>query len=533
MIGGRTRWEQRLAGLEREFEKQIAEAGVDDEPRRIRIERQRAQLKDLRSFALPLIDALGRLPVSGTWREWLDTLEGLAAMSLRDSAAVLSVLAELRPMADVGPVHLDEVREVLTHRLTFLREESTERRYGKVFVGSIMEAAGMSFDTVFVPGLGEGIFPQRSFEDPLLLDGDRAALAPCLTVRDTRVEQERLLFHTAAAAAEHRLFISYPRMTLAQERTRGPSFYALEVFRAIRGRIPDLQELQRTAAEASQLQAGWPAPRNSENAIDDAEYDLAVIHRLMHSSPDERRGGARYLLSENSNLARSLYWRSRRWRSKWTESDGLADADNPILAVLEEHRLAARPYSATALQQFAACPYRFFLYAILRLEPRAEALAIERMDPLTRGSLFIQFNSAFLVSCARPHSCPYVRVISSAFWKLRMPLSSAPQTNTGICCHPPLRASGTMKSRTCFGIFADGFENWNWHPRRTAGSPDGLNSASASELAMRAIRRVLPPKLSSPMVRGFVGPLTWSKKKTEQFALPITKPEKRRSPLPD
>jgi ATP-dependent helicase/DNAse subunit B len=339
------------------------------------------------------LEAVEKLPSGGTWHDWLDSLERLAAMSLRHPEPVLSVLAELRPMSAIGPIHIDEVREVLTHRLTVLRVETAERRYGRVFVGTIPEAAGLSFHTVFVPGLGESIFPQRASEDPLLLDELRSKLCPSLAIQGTRVEQERFLFHTAAAAASHRLFVSYPRMTLTGERSRGPSFYALEVFRAICGRVPALQELLRTTAEASHLQAGWPAPREAANAIDDTEYDLAVIHRLTRADPMEREGAARYLLSANSNLARSLYARSRRWRSKWTESDGLVNGSDSLLAILETYRLSARPYSATGLQQFAACPYRFFLHSLVRLEPRAAMQGMERMDPLTRGSLFhtIQF----------------------------------------------------------------------------------------------------------------------------------------------
>src|SRR5205823_5156255 len=53
-----------------------------------------------------------------------------------------------------------------------------------------------------------------------------------------------------------------------------------------------------------------------------------------------------------------------------------------------KNKLSSRPYSATALQHFAACPYRFFLNSVHRLQPREEIEALERMDPLTRGSLF-------------------------------------------------------------------------------------------------------------------------------------------------
>jgi hypothetical protein len=52
-----------------------------------------------------------------------------------------------------------------------------------------------------------------------------------------------------------------------------------------------------------------------------------------------------------------------------------------------------RSYSPTALQNYAACPYKFFLQAIHRLAPREIPEAIDELDPLQRGSLIheIQF----------------------------------------------------------------------------------------------------------------------------------------------
>jgi RecB family exonuclease len=78
------------------------------------------------------------------------------------------------------------------------------------------------------------------------------------------------------------------------------------------------------------------------------------------------------------------------------EGDGIVSGIGSADAVgaLEKYRPSLRPYSATALQQFAICPYRFFLAAIHRIQPREELAAIERMDALTRGSLFheVQFH---------------------------------------------------------------------------------------------------------------------------------------------
>src|SRR5262249_24598203 len=94
VIGGRERWERRLAGLDRELEKQIEEIKSEDEIRSQRLQKQRERLQDLRRFAVPLIARLTALPATATWGEWLDILQDLAANSLRHPEIVLSVLAE-------------------------------------------------------------------------------------------------------------------------------------------------------------------------------------------------------------------------------------------------------------------------------------------------------------------------------------------------------------------------------------------------------------------------------------------------------
>ncbi len=395
VIGGKERWSRRLRGLEAEYRIQLDELAGEDDSRHEHLEKQLERLKHLQGFALPVIEFLDSLPRSARWGDWLEALERLAEMALRQPQSVLSVLNELQPMDAVGPVGLNEVRQVLTERLRFLRREPPERRYGRVFVGAISEVSARSFEIVFLPGLAEGIFPRRAFEDPLLLDEYRANLDPALSTQNKRVRRERLLLYGAAAAARSRLCVSYPRMDVVQGRARVPSFYALEVLRAAQGRLPALRELEKGAAEASQGWLGWPAPKNSSDAIDDTEHDLALLEQLIRKPPKEVKGHARYLLSANANLARSLRTRRDRWKKAWSSADGIVDPDKSTLRVLATQRLNVRSYSPSALQHFAACPYRFLLYAIHRLQEREEALAIEKLDPLTRGGIFhaVQFQT--------------------------------------------------------------------------------------------------------------------------------------------
>ena len=411
VIGGHERWSRRLGGLAAEMRLRIEELRQEEpeSPRVIAVERELANLEHLARFALPVIERLARWPAHATWSEWVSELEGLAPMVLRRPERVLAVLAQLRALGPIGPVTLDEVRDVLADELATVAERPPAVRYGRVFVGTLEHSRGRVFDVVFVPGLAERIFPQKLREDPILLDALRRELDQELPTQRDRAQHERLLLQLAAGAAAQRMYLSYSRIELAEARPRVPSFYAMEVQRALRGSIPDPQTLERDAAAVAGASLAWPAPADATRAIDEVEHDLASLAGLLRSGAPGARGRARYLLELNDRLARSLRARWARWRGRFTPYDGIVQLAPGTRDILLASRLTARSFSATALQRFAVCPYQFFLSAICRLAPREEIGPLERLDPLTRGSLFHQVQAECLRALQREGQLPLSR----------------------------------------------------------------------------------------------------------------------------
>ena len=418
VVGGRTRaegkarWRRRLNGLAADFRYRIDELAKEEpESARIgRLTRDLRNLEHLERFALPIVDALADWPDASPWGDWLERFSSLARRALRRPARVLQTLADLRPMSGVGPVTLEEARDVLHDRLVTLDWEPPARRYGRVFVGTPHQARGRSFRVVFVPGLAERVVPQRPHEDPLLLDDRRRALDRALVDQEQRGSAERLLLKIAIGAAGERVYLSYPRLDVAETRARVPSFYALDVVRAVTGRVPDHRVLAAEAAEEGGASLAWPAPRDPDRAIDDLEHDLASLKPLLDARASaDVRGRAHYLLGLNDALRRSVISRWMRDRPAWSTSDGLIRVAPGTEKALAANRLAARPYSLSALQRFATCPYQFLLATIYRLEPWDEPEPLVRMDPLTRGSLFHRVQADFYRLMRSRNALPVAR----------------------------------------------------------------------------------------------------------------------------
>jgi hypothetical protein len=397
VVASEARWARRLNGLVQECELQRKELArtAPESPRLDHLARKIDDVRQLAGFALPIMRALAGWPAQATWTEWLDMFETLAPRVLQQPERVLRVLADLRPMGAVGPVTLDEASRVLADRLSSIESEAPVRRYGRVLIASPTELRGRSFDVVFIPALAERMFPQKLGEDPLLLDAARTAIGAGLPGQAERAEAEKLQLRLAVGAATTRLYVSFPTVEIGEGRPRVPSLYALEVWRAMTGRVPSADELQQAAARASQATLAWPAPGDPDEAIDVLEHDLSTLRALV-GEPDHRaRGRAQYILQLNACLQRSVRERFMRGKPAWTHWDGITSVTERTKPILSGQRLTAQRYSLSALQKYATCPYQFLLGAIYRMRPAEDLEPLQRMDPLTRGSLFHAVQTAF------------------------------------------------------------------------------------------------------------------------------------------
>ncbi|MDZ4723922.1 MAG: UvrD-helicase domain-containing protein [candidate division Zixibacteria bacterium] len=160
----------------------------------------------------------------------------------------------------------------------------------KVTMMTIHSAKGLEYDTVYLVGLEEGLFPmQRSFDDPLQL------------------EEERRLFYVGATRARHRLYL-----TSASVRHRFGEVESIpsRFIKEIPQNLLDRTDLRTRTA----VQAGLPLSSNGYNSR--ASSSERVVKTGVHYEYDE---------NETMKIGR-LVSHPTFGRGKIIKSDGFGDS---------------------------------------------------------------------------------------------------------------------------------------------------------------------------------------------------------------
>jgi ATP-dependent helicase/nuclease subunit B len=199
-----------------------------------------------------------------------------------------------------------------------------------VFVASVLDGRGLSFEAVVLMGLSEGEFPKQEREDILLRESDRIALN-----LETKLHgDEGTLFYQAITRGRQRLLLTRPYL-------------------------------------AEDGQAWEPSPFWTE-----------VIH-LNGNQPTVRvRGDVR--LVDSSEAASKVEWVESAQDFDIHIKNGievLRVRMNPKASGIYEGELfdlserfgAAHGWSASRLESYGTCPFDFFIAYALELEPREEA----------------------------------------------------------------------------------------------------------------------------------------------------------------
>lgn len=281
-----------------------------------------------------------------------------AAFSEPDRAPELPVLAadaraleRLQALAKALAEALPAPRSLAAWTELLRREVEAEslslsvgREGGGVLLGNPYALRLPELDRVFVCGLNEGLFPPAFREDTLLRDAERRALSPDLPERRQRLARERYLFYVACTRPREQLWLSWAERDSAGRPLAESQFIA---------------ELRR-------LTPVWPTARRLPALnLAEALRDPVDLRALLQSR----------LLAAARREAESLAAVAETWLQAQGEGERLAAARRPR----EEPPLAGHPalapllggnlrLSASRLEAFAECPFRFLGTHLLGLE---------------------------------------------------------------------------------------------------------------------------------------------------------------------
>jgi ATP-dependent helicase/DNAse subunit B len=391
VVQGETQWCERLPVLARAYQEQ-AQAADDD--RRAALEHRARQAANLSAFMQELFAFGSHCRQQQSWSE----LAAAATAFLRrfhahdperdeveDALASLGELDRLRQ-----PASLAGFIAAAEQALAGVSRTRGAFQQTGVHLLTLAAARHTRFRVVFVPGLIEGSFPVAGRQDPILLDEERRALSvrggAALPLKSARPQEERFLFHLALEAADERVVLSMPRTEAASGAEKMASHYLLQAVEFLAGRPIHQADLQSPTA---------PPPvvyiRNSSlladdyrTALDAREFDLRAARAALVSA---HPADARYLERVSPNFARAVEAEQAQWGSdRLTVYDGLL-ATPECRQALAELFSGERVYAPTALERYAACPYRFFLNDVLRLRDLEEPELVDEIDARDKGEL--------------------------------------------------------------------------------------------------------------------------------------------------
>ncbi len=412
IVGGLDQWRERLSGYARSTREQ-AEQGEEDgsisEARAAAMRDNATAAIELRDFVLKLADALTPPDDGSSWTEFCEwqsklledyqdrptsDIEGEELDSFdREFERVLQVLEEVKSADALGhPATLEGFGQVVRDALQ-APQGHLGPTGGGVFVSSFANAAGMSFDNIWLVGMIEGAVPPAMRPDPLLPQGDlsgRGKLSPA----QRRMAGERYNYLSALATAPRRT-LSYPISESASRRAAHPSRWFLEQASILAQRQVHSGDLPSLAGQ-SWLSLTKSAEDALDGLVDGGLADL-LDYQLDRLVRWKKSGNPIDLhpMAAGGNLARAVDMGRERRSRRFTQYDGnlIAAAPSSTFGQL----LQRQPISPTRLEAWATCPFRYFLGNVLGLGALETPEDNTRITPLERGKLVHKILEDFIV----------------------------------------------------------------------------------------------------------------------------------------
>ena len=320
----------------------------------------------------------------------LDELTELFELDIeeeRKRIAAETPVGEEEPSSDPEPqqqglhrlgYYLDHLRTAAARSFYSIREKHD---YG-MLVTSLDQVQGQTFDVIIMCGLVDGEFPSTYIPANFLGK-------PLEATEERQLRRERIAFYSGLTSFSHRIYLTYPRTAGENELVRSSFLDALL-------RITTVEE-SGNVVEYKELRIERGERRGEKESIPDRDFPamVATIDVLAEEAGTVLwNGGALPRVEEGREVLDHLKHtvEVEMGRAMAEENPGLAAEYRGIItdALTDEEReeLAARrekEYSASQLEIYAKCPFKYFTRRLLSVD--APARFDVTLTPLERGVL--------------------------------------------------------------------------------------------------------------------------------------------------
>jgi ATP-dependent helicase/DNAse subunit B len=305
----------------------------------------------------------------------------------------------------------EEFRAVLAALLQETKNPQKQADPGGVPLHDLMQARGVSFELVALPGLVEKSIPRLVRQDPLLLDAEREEInrqartlqsvvlskvkqeifnfdarlpepVHRLALKKEGALEERLLFLLAVRSARKALILTAPSLNPLTGSPRTPSLYLFEAAEAVTGkrlfRLEEADGFVRTLPVQD-----WVKPDPSHCA-DELERLLTAFQQARLGNPASALAlvKERPFYFEGANLLKA-----RQAFPVFTAYDGKITGAVARKILKENNSPRLKAVSASRLETFAACPLRYFYKYVLRVAVTPEPDRVLQLEGADRGQL--------------------------------------------------------------------------------------------------------------------------------------------------
>jgi len=389
VVGGLKDWRSKLEVERHRLAVALDEANAAGNERRSqRLVDQRADIDDLASFIDSVAASVAAVGSATGWRarseaamQLLHALLGPSQMRTwwpepEQAAfeAVESSLERLAMLEDIDPEPtIDVFVRSLSTELSVARGRAGRFGSGVVY-GPLSTAPGQDLDAVFVLGCTEGLCPAPRREDVLLADSVRSLAGGDLALRLGQLdEQHRLFLAALAAAPAGNRWLFFPRGDLRSSRRSRPSRWLL----------PTASKLADKVLYSTDFDHSSPA-----GVYEVASHAHALVQATHYTSVDERDlaqvyayvrdGGAASAHPVSGLVAQGLRAQRARSSADFTAFDGNVGVVSGATG--------ADILSASRLETWATCGFRYFLSYVLGLNQRDDPERTIELSALDRGS---------------------------------------------------------------------------------------------------------------------------------------------------